>query len=142
MYVDAELTPMRSVAVTNADVVSPDVIDLRAARNIARDWNHMRAYAWVDTAFSAGGTSINLQLIQSSNPDLSSPDVLAESTPISTASGLPAGTVLMDVKLPSNTKRYLGFRAVRVGTLVGGRVTARIVETTDSRSTYPAVTGR
>jgi hypothetical protein len=142
MIVDAQLTPLRSVPVTNAPVTSPDTIDLVRARNIARDWHHFRVYAWVDTAFTAGGTSLTVEFIQSSNANLSSPDVLATSGAISTTGGVAAGTVLMDVKVPNVTKRYIGFRLLQSGTLVGGRVTGRLVETSDSRATYAAVTGR
>lgn len=141
MIVDAELTPMRSAAVTSAAVVSADTIDLVANRNIARDCVHMRAYAWVDTAFTTGGTSLTLDFIQSSNADLSTPDLLATSGAVVVAD-LVKGKVLMDVKIPNVTKRYIGFRATNSGTLVAGRVTARLIETSDSGNAYDAITGR
>lgn len=78
-------------------------------------------YASVDVA-GAGGTSLQLELVSSAASDLSSPNVHARSAVVPLAS-LTAGKMLIQITLPLEDPtylRYLGIRAVTVGTFSGG----------------------
>lgn len=78
-------------------------------------------YASVDVA-GAGGTSLQLQLVSSAASDLSSPNIHAQSAVVALAN-LTAGKVLVQITLPLEDPaylRYLGIRAVTVGTFSGG----------------------
>jgi len=134
MYMDAQARPSLDQAVTTGTQASTDSIDLLSAiDNPGRSGMPLRAIAVVTTAF-AGGTSLQVNLIQSANSDLSSPDVLASGAVTAEAS-LTAGAKLLDVPMPDTTKRYLGFQYVTVGTHTAGKVTAGIVGGTDRNST-------
>lgn len=121
-------------------VVSTNTVDLLSAnRNIGRG-QPARGVVTVD-ATMAGGTSIQPQFIQSANADLSSPDVLA-SGPVVALAGLVAGAKIWDHPLPDNTKRYVGYQYVRVGTFSGaGTLSAHIVSDTDFNNYVPSNTG-
>lgn len=143
MYTDAQNRPTTvSQAITGAagTTVSTDSIDLQTAnRNIGRSFP-MRAHVVVTTAL-AGGTSIQAQLIQSANANLSSPDVLASGAVVPLASAI-AGAELLDVPIPGTSKRYLGFQFVTVGTFSGaGAVQGNIVAETDNQPYITMNTG-
>lgn len=141
MITDAQLrfSLAQSLAGAAATTVSTNSEDLLAAnRNLGRG-QPMRGIVTVDTAFT-GGTSVQVQYIQSANSNLSSPDVLA-SGPVVTDANATIGAKLFDQQLPDNTKRYVGFQYVTVGTHTTGALSAHIVSDTDFNPYLPAVTG-
>lgn len=140
MYTDAQLRPSNAQALTTGTQVSTDSIDLLSAnRNVGRAGS-MRAVVTVDVTFT-GGTSLTPKLIESDNSDLSSPNVIATGPTVVEAS-LTAGAEIWDVAMPDNTKRYLGFQYVTVGTHTAGKVSAHIVANSDYNPYLPANTGR
>lgn len=141
MIVDRQLKASDNQAITGSAVVSTDTIDLTVGRDLSRDVQHMRAFVSAVVGFT-GGTSLEVQFIESDNADLSAHTVLATTGAIPVAS-LTAGAVLMDTKLPMSVarRRYVGFRYVPVGTFTAGQVDAQIVPATDSLKPYLANTG-
>jgi hypothetical protein len=139
MIIDAQNRPSnaQSIATGPSTVVSTDSIDLLTAnRNVGRSFP-MRAQALVGTTL-AGGTSIQAQLIESANSNLSSPTVLASGPVVALANAV-AGAELLDVNVGGTTKRYLGFQYVLLGTFTGaGTVNAHIVAETDNMP-YPTM---
>lgn len=146
MYTDAELRPSQAQSVVGAvgNYVSANTIDLLAAVNNHGRGRPRRAYVVMSTAL-AGATDIKAQYIQSSNADLSSPDVLIDGAVVAAANAV-AGAVLMDAALPDNTKRYVGFRYVTTGATganaTTGAVSAYLVADTDYNPYLPSNTGR
>lgn len=141
MITDAQLRPSQaqSLAGAAATTVSTNTIDLlSASANIGRG-RPRRAFATIVTAFT-GGTSVKADFIQSANADLSSPDVLAAGLVVVTANAA-IGKKLLDVVIPDNTKRYVGFQYTTVGTTTTGAVSAYVVADTDQQPYLPAVTG-
>lgn len=140
MITDAQLRTSQAMAVTTGTQVSTNAIDLLTPnQNIGIGTGERRAYAAITTTLT-GGTSIRAEFIQSANADLSSPDVLAVGPTVAEAAAV-AGKVLMDINTPANTKRYVGFQFVSVGTHGAGQVWSGIVANTDRNSYPPANTG-
>lgn len=141
MIVDSQLRlsgPAQPVAGTGT-LTGTNAVDLLSAnRNIGRGQD-MRIAVTVDTTCT-GGTSIQPQLIESANADLSSPNVIA-SGPVTATAGLTAGAKIWDAALPDNTRRYYGIQYVRVGTFTAGAVSAHVVSDTDFNPYIPSVTG-
>lgn len=138
---DAQLRPSQaqSLVGAGATTTSTNVIDLLSpATNLGRG-RPRRALSVVTTAF-AGGTSVQALLVQSANPDLSSSDTLATGPTVVTASAT-AGTKLLDVAIPDNTKRYVGYKYVTVGTATAGAVSSYVLADTDQQPYLPANTG-
>lgn len=141
MYTDAQLRPSeaQSLAGAAATTTSQNQIDLLSpATNLGRG-RPRRAYSTVVAAF-AGGTSVQALFVQSANPDLSSADVLATG-PVFTDAQATLGRVLLDVTIPDNTKRYVGFQYVTVGTHSAGSVSSYVVADTDRQPYLPSNTG-
>ncbi len=143
MITDAQNRPTTvSQAITGAagTTVSTDSIDLQTAnRNVGRSFP-MRMYCNVVVAL-AGGTSIQVQVIESANANLSSPTVLASGAVVPLASAI-AGAELLDVPIPGTTKRYLGLQFVTLGTFSGaGAVQGGLVAETDNQSYLAMNTG-
>jgi hypothetical protein len=138
MITDAQTKFSDAQAVTIGTQVSTNAYDMGTARDIGRG-RQLRIFANVGTAFTAG-TSLQTNVIESANSDLSSPTVIVTGAVIVEAS-LTAGRSLLDVVLPTTTKRYLGLQFVTVGTHTAGTVNGGIVMDTDSNTTFPAVTG-
>ena len=141
MITDAQNRPSNSQAITGTGtVVSTDSVNLLTAnRNLGRAFP-MRAHVNVMTSL-AGGTSIQAQLIESANANLSSPTVLA-SGPVVPLADAVAGAELLDVPFPGTTKQYVGFQYVLVGTFTGaGAVSGHFVAETDNQPYLPANTG-
>jgi hypothetical protein len=138
MITDAQTKFSDAQAVTTGTQVSTNAYDMGTARDIGRG-RQLRIFANVGTAFTAG-TSLQTNVIESANSDLSSPTVIVTGAVIVEAS-LTAGRSLLDVVLPTTTKRYLGLQFVTVGTHTAGTVNGGIVMDTDSNTTFPAVTG-
>lgn len=122
-----------------ATTVSTNVIDLGAATNVSRASIVMRLFVRAAAAF-VGGTNVTVNLIQSDTPNMASPDILATTGAIVTAS-LTLGAILADLRLPNVTKRYIALQYVSTGTYTAGALDAFLAETTDSRKLYPAATG-
>lgn len=141
MYTDAQLRPSegQSLAGAAATTTSTNVIDLLSgATNLGRG-RVRRAYSVVTTGF-AGGTNVQALLVQSDNADLSNSDTLATGPLVATAqAGI--GRVLLDVAVPDNTKRYVGYKYVTIGTYTGGAVSSYILADTDRQPYLPAQTG-
>jgi hypothetical protein len=138
MITDAQTKFSDAQAVTTGTQVSTNAYDMGTARDIGRG-RQLRIFANVGTAFTAG-TSLQTNVIESANSDLSSPTVIVTGAVIVEAS-LTAGRSLLDVVLPTTSKRYLGLQFVTVGTHTAGTVNGGIVMDTDSNTTFPAVTG-
>lgn len=141
MYTDAQLRPSQaqSLAVAAGTTVSTNVIDLLSPNaNIGRG-RVRRAFASVVTAM-VGGTSVQANFVQSANPDLSSPDILVAG-PVVTTANATVGRKLLDIPVPDNTKRYVGFTYTTVGTYTAGAVSSYLVADTDQQPYLPAQTG-
>jgi hypothetical protein len=138
MITDAQTKFSDAQAVTTGTQVSTNAYDMGVARDVGRGRN-LRVFANVGTAFT-GGTSLQTNVIESANSDLSSPSVIATGAVIAEAA-LTAGARLLDIVLPQTSKRYLGLQFVTVGTHTAGAVNGGIVMDTDSNTTFPAVTG-
>jgi len=142
MITDAQLRPSQAQSLVGAaaTTVSTNVIDLLSpATNVGRGRARKALVTAVQTF--AGGTSVQVQLLQSANADLSSPDVLATGNTVAVAQATSAGPPLMDIVIPDNTKRYIGFRYTTVGTMAAGAVSAYIVADTDRQPYLPSNTG-
>lgn len=136
MYTDAQNRPSNNQSLVGAagTTVSTDSVDLLTAnRNIGRASVPIRAIATLTTAL-AGGTSVQAQLIESDNADLSSPTVLASGPTVAEADGV-AGAVLIDAPMPNTSARYVGFQYVTVGVHTAGAVSAHFVANTDRPAT-------
>jgi hypothetical protein len=138
MITDAQAKFSDAQAVTTGTQVSTNAYDMGIARDIGRG-RQLRVVANVGTAFT-GGTSLQTNVIESANSDLSSPTVIATGAVIAEAS-LTAGASLVDIALPKTSKRYLGLQFVTVGTHTAGTVNGGIVMDSDSNTTFPANTG-
>jgi hypothetical protein len=138
MITDAQTKFSDAQALTTGTVVSTNAYDMGVARDIGRG-RDLRVFANVVTAF-LGGTSIQANLIESANSDLSSATVIA-SGPVVPLASLTAGASLLDIPLPKTSKRYQGIQYVIVGTMTAGAVSAGMAMNTDSNTTFPAVTG-
>jgi hypothetical protein len=138
MITDAQTKFSDAQAVTTGTQVSTNAYDMGVARDIGRG-RDLRIYATATTAFT-GGTSLQVNVIESANSDLSSASVISSGAVVAEAA-LTAGKVLLDIALPQTSKRYVGLQYVSVGTHTAGAVTGGIVLNTDSNTTFPAVTG-
>lgn len=135
MTMDAQNRPSlaQSLIGTNVTIVSTDSIDLLTATDNPGRAGGVRFQANIVTALS-GGTSVQAQIIQSANSNLSSPDVLYSGPVVLTAAGV-AGAKLLDAPLPDSTKRYLGVQYVVVGAMAAGAATAGVVSNTQRSAT-------
>lgn len=140
MIKDAQLRLSNAQALTTGTQVSTNSIDLLVTkRNLGRNLG-LRMYINVDVTFT-GGTSVQPQIIESDNADLSSPTVLATG-PTRAEATLTAGQPVWDVAMPDTTKRYIGVQYVNVGTHTAGALSAHLVAGTDYANNLPAWTGR
>lgn len=141
MYTDAQLRPSeaQSLAVAAGTTTSTNTIDLLSgATNIGRGRTR-RAYS-VLVAAMTGGTNVQALFVQSDNADLSSSDTLATGPVVLTANAT-AGRILLDVNIPDNTKRYVGFKYVTTGTFTAGAVSSYVLADTDRQPYLPSNTG-
>jgi hypothetical protein len=134
MYMDAQNRPSnaQSLIAGAGTVVSTDSIDMLSAHDNPGRNSMLRAIAVLTTGITSGGAAtLQAQLIESDNANLSSPRVLATGDQIAVAAGA-QGTKLLDVPMPDTTKRYLGFQYI-IGTaaLTAGAVTAGLTAGTD-----------
>jgi hypothetical protein len=146
MLMDAQNRPSnnQSIAAAAGTIVSTDSIDmLSALDNPGRSGVPLRAIAVLTTTVTSGGAAtVQAQLIESANSNLSSPTVLATGPQLALAAAV-AGAELLDVPLPDTSARYLGFQyIIGTATTTAGAVTAGIVGGTDRPSqTIPMNTG-
>lgn len=142
MITDAQLrlSTSQSLAAVAGTYVSTNTIDLLSAFTNAGIGEPVRVFVTADIQF-VGGTSVRVEVIQSDNADLSSPDILVTGPTLLTAALVP-GARLLDSPLPQNTKRYIGVRYITVGTFSAGTVTANCIEDVDHMTYLPMNTGR
>lgn len=89
---------------------------------------------------SAGAATVEIKYVQSDNADLSAADVLATSGAIGKAT-LIAGYKAYQIKIPANTKRYVGvIYTVGTAVLTAGKFTAFLSKDVQSAKTrtFPA----
>lgn len=140
MIKDAQLRLSNAQALTTGTQVSTNSIDMLVAnRNLGRGGG-LRMYINADVTFT-GGTSVQPQIIESDNADLSSPTVLLTG-PARAEAALVAGRVVWDTLMPDTSKKYVGVQYVNVGTHTAGALSAHIVANTDNANNLPAWTGR
>ena len=143
MITDAQLRCSNNQSLTGAaaTTTSTNTIDLLSANTNMGIGDRRRARVQAGAAFT-GGTSVQVLYVQSANADLSSSDTLATGAAIADASAV-AGAVLMDIIVPNNTKRYVGFKYVTLGAHTTGTIGfAGIVADTDQQPYLPANLGR
>jgi hypothetical protein len=89
--------------------------------------NVLKSWAQCTGTF-AGGTSLQVQVVQSDNDNLSAHDVLLQ-TDVIVLAALAVGFQFNLGVMPRVTKRYIGFRYVIVGTMsgAGSNITAGFV---------------
>jgi hypothetical protein len=141
MIMDKQTVLRDNVALTAVATTVSDAYDVGAGKSNLGRGRPLRAKVVVGTAFTSGGAgTLQVNYIQSANSDLSAPDVLVTG-PVNALAALTAGASLMDIVLPDNTKRYVGFQEV-IGTaaMTGGKITSAIVETTNSAGQYASAT--
>lgn len=138
MITDAQTRFSSQQAVTTGTQLSTNAYDLGTARDVGRG-ETVRVVVTVDTVF-ASGTSLQANIVESANADLSSATVLVSGAVVAEA-GLIAGAKILDRVLPQTSKRYLGLQYVSVGTHTTGTVSGGIVLTSDSNVQFPANTG-
>lgn len=135
MITDAQTRLSNAQAITTGTQVSTNTWDGLATATNPGVGENRRVFAKVSTTLT-GGTSVQCQLIQSANANLSSPDVLISGPVVAEAAAV-AGAVLLDTIIPPTvTKRYIGVQYVNVGTHGAGAVEAHIVADV-SHMTYP-----
>lgn len=141
MITDAQLRPSENQSLAGAatTTTSTNTIDLLTGNaNLGRG-RVRRAVVKVTTAFT-GGTSVQALLVQSDAADLSNSDTLGTGPAVADAAAT-VGVTLMDIAIPDNTKRYVGFKYVTVGTHTAGGVWAGIVSDTDRQPYLASQTG-
>lgn len=136
MIIDRE-TQVSDLQAITATAYSTDTVDLGAVRSTydISDAEHLMPWAQVGTGFALL-TSLDVQVVQSDNANLSSHDVLATvNVPIA---NLTAGArINLPKAMPRVTKRYLGFRYAvngtnpNAGTISAGFVMDRQTSKTD-----------
>lgn len=145
MYTDRELTAALDQAVT-ATAVSTDSIAMDGLFS-GRPGERFRAYALATADFVGTATHLTIEVIQATNGALTTSVDSLYTHPNIAIADLKAGgkKFEMDVPMPKNSKKFLGFRFTPVGgSFTGGKVTAGFVPGTptplDDRPTY--YTGR
>lgn len=133
MIRDTSLIASDAQAIT-VTAVSSNSIDLTVSYSIGRATVDMRARVQTVAGFTAGGAgTLLVELIQSANADLSSPDSLytANGGVAYALAGLGANTALMDIVVPRTSKEYIGFRfTVATGPMTAGSLNAELLVNT------------
>lgn len=117
--------------------VSTNQIDLSVNRDVGSG-EGLKILTNVDVAF-AGGTNVSIEVLVSDNADLSSPDVIGRSEPLTTAQLAAGSAHVMELpqQINSKGKRYLGLRYVSTGTYTAGSISSRIVKDISDVKYYP-----
>ena len=142
MITDAQgrFSQLQDLAGAAAATVSTNKIDLKSPNANKGLVDRARIVVHATEAF-AGGTSVQVAVLQSANADLSSPDVLLTGSVVTTANAT-LGAVLFDQRVPNTTKQYLGLRYTTIGTMTAGMVDGHVVDTVDHQPYVPSNTGR
>lgn len=114
MILDRETQVSDGQAIT-ATAVSTDTIDLGVAGRDISNAEHFSPFAQVRAAFN-NLTSLEFQIIESANANLSSHVVLATTGAIPLASLVAGAVIQLPKQLPRTSLRFLGFRYVVAGT--------------------------
>ena len=137
---DRETTFSNNQLVTTGTQVSTDKYDTGLANhpniNTGRE---LQVLVLVTTTF-LGGTSLQVNVIESPNADLSSPTVIHTGQVVVEA-GLLAGTRLIATTLPRTSKRYIGLQFVSVLTHTAGAIWGGLVRDIDDTAFPAFVTG-
>ena len=141
MFMDALLMLSDAQAITGTTaVVSANTIDMgnpATKRDIGVGEGLVLSVA-VDVALAGTTPGLTVELIQSANADLSSPDVIGSSGAVSGAANAPAGKIFeVPVAGGRVTKRYLGARYTLTGTSPTITVSAGIVPQSMSSQAVP-----
>lgn len=139
MFLDALLTVSDAQALS-ATAVSTNTIDLGAITG-GRDigvGEPMTFSVAVDVALAGTTPTLIIDVIQSANADLSSPDVLGGTGTLSGATAVPVGQIFeVNMQAGRVTKRYLGLRYTLGGTTPTVTVTACLLPTSMSSQAKP-----
>lgn len=139
MITDRENRFSAAQAVTIGTQYSTNCYDTADGSSIG-DGEEVWLVVSVGAAFT-GGTSLTVNYVESDNADLSSPSVLVSSGAIAEAS-LTAGAGILRLRVPSNSKRYIGLQFVSVGTHTAGTINANLVRDADTNRKYAFENGR
>lgn len=132
---DRETTFSNNQAVTTGTQYS-DAYDTGLANHPNINTNReLQVLVLVTTAF-ADGTSLQVNVVESANSNLSSPTVIHTGQVVVEAS-LTAGTRLIATTLPRTSKRYIGLQFVTVGTHTAGAIWGGLVRDIDDTA-FPA----
>ena len=136
MYLDMQTQLSASQAISGnfgTAIPSTNTYDNGSATADLGTGEPVYAYVQCDTTVVGGSGGVKIDLIQSANANLSSPDILAS---ITTAATPAAGTELMKLVVPPTTKRYIGFQYTpQTSNTTAGNFTAYLVKNTQN-ATY------
>lgn len=137
MITDALCLLSNAQAVT-ATAVSTNSYDLGVAREMSDDGELFIVTTVGTTVTAAGAATVQLQLVQSVNSDLSSATIVAQTDAIPKAS-LVAGFTITNPIPRGITARYVGLQyTVATGPLTAGTFTANIVVDSQENRRYAA----
>jgi len=120
--------------VGNQDVAIPSTFSIPAGRDIGTG-TPIRALVTVDTTVVGGSGGVKVDYIESATANLGTPTVLASVTSAATPA---AGTVLMDMAIPRNTKAYVGFQFTPLGSnITDGKIDAELIRDTQQNTPMP-----
>lgn len=140
MILDKRTEFVSGVAIPAAagTAVLGDVIDTSIARDLG---NGEDIYWYVQQiAAGAGGTSAQFQLVSADNAALTTNPVVHDQTGVIPLANLTAGKLLYMNGLPLEGlpyKRYVGLRAVTLGTFSGGTITSGFTLDKHGWKAYP-----
>jgi len=132
MITDRETRLSNAQAVTTGTQYSDYAYD--TGTNDADESGELWLVVSVGTAFT-GGTSLQVNFVDSANSNLTSPTLLITGAVIAEAS-LTAGARIIRRKIPSNTQKYIGLQFVTVGTHTAGTINANIVRDSDTAAAF------
>ena len=125
---------LAQTVVGNQDVVIPSTFSLPVNRDIGTG-TPVRALVQVNTTLVGGSGGLKVDYIESATADLGTPTVLASVTSAATPA---AGTTLMDLVIPRNTKAFVGFQFTPLGSnTTGGKVNAWLTRDTQQNTPPP-----
>lgn len=106
----------------NGGAADPIAYDLTANNNNFASGCPLYFLSRVTTTVAGTSTTFTVQVIQSANDDLSSPDVIGQAPAVDSDSDVVAGTTLAEIVVPQElvTKRYVGMRVITTGTHTAG----------------------
>lgn len=133
------LSNQQSLALAAGSYNSTNVIDLSTNRDVGAG-EELSLFAQVVTGFT-GGTSLQMALVTSAAPSLSTPTTLFQTAAIPLASLQVSGFQIYRGYVPINPSglplRYLGLIYTLVGTFTAGTVSAGLVSDLQANVGYP-----